>query len=58
VVAFLAIIMAIGAQLTLNKCPSCDKSQFGTITIKGKLIRTNSWALNPYSCPWCKTKLR
>jgi hypothetical protein len=58
VVAAVAICLAIATQLLINCCPGCGKSQFGTITIKGKLIRTRGWALNPYSCPWCKAQLR
>jgi predicted RNA-binding Zn-ribbon protein involved in translation (DUF1610 family) len=57
---FLAILfvgIAIATQVFVNKCPNCGESQFGTITIKGKLIRTRGWVLNPMSCPWCKTKL-
>lgn len=57
-VALLSVGMAIAAQLLINRCPSCGKPQFNTIKIKGKLLRTRGWNLNPYSCPWCKAKLR
>ena len=58
VIAALAICLAISTQLLLNRCPSCGKSQFGTILIKGRLVRTRGWALNPQSCPWCNAQLR
>lgn len=57
VLAFGSGIVVITIQMTLNKCPSCGKVQFGTVIVKGKIIRTKGWALNPMSCPWCKVKL-
>lgn len=57
VLAFGSGIVAITTQMTINKCPNCGRAQFGTVTVKGKIIRTEGWALNPMTCPWCKVKL-
>jgi hypothetical protein len=52
-----SVLVAIAFQLLVNRCPNCGKSQFGAVIIKGQVIRTRGWALNPMSCPWCKVKL-
>lgn len=57
VLAFGSGIVAITTQMTINKCPNCGRVQLGTVTVKDKIIRTERWALNPMTCPWCKVKL-
>lgn len=52
-----SVLVAIAVQLLVNRCPNCGKSQFGAVILKGQVIRTRGWALNPMSCPWCKIKL-
>jgi len=56
-VGFMAMVMAVTCQMTLNTCPSCGKAQFGAIRIRGSLLRTRGWALNPMKCPWCGVQL-
>jgi hypothetical protein len=56
-VASTSIVIAILAQMNLNRCPNCDAVQFGHIEIKGNIVRTAGWATNPMECAWCKAKL-
>jgi transposase-like protein len=57
ILCFGSALLAIAVQLGMNACPNCNRSQFKVVKIKGKVIRTESWALNPMYCPWCNEKL-
>ncbi|MBE0357321.1 hypothetical protein PPHE_b0611 [Pseudoalteromonas phenolica O-BC30] len=56
--AFISVVVAIFVQMFLNTCPKCGAAQFKYLNFNGKLVRSQSWDLNPCECPLCKEKLK